>query len=654
MSRESFARQAARAGLAAALAVALVPAAAFADGAGVDAGAAEGEGVNESGDEGAGVDPDDCANSWRYDNGVWMYAEGYVADGGSAGNVSADGASGDDGLSALAYQPGWNWPKVDGGYQSNDESVFPAIRKGIDVSYHQGVINWEKVKADGIDFAILRCGYVRTLGQPQVDKQWKRNAEECERLSIPYGVYIYSYAKTVQAAKAEADHVVNTLRGFSPSYPVYFDLEEVSLESTLNRMLLADMATVFCNRVSAAGYTPGVYANTNWWNNYLTDPVFSQWDRWVAQYNSKCTYQGAYRLWQCSSSGAVDGITGNVDVNLERDEAFATVDMNKTWVRDGSTWYLHNGAGKVLTGWQVVNGTRYYLDRSGAMQTGWVQSGGSWYYFAKSGAMKTGWVKSGGSWYYLDAHGKMLTGWQTVNGETYYLRPSSGAMVTGTMVIDGTRYWFSDSGALFGGSSSGSGFADVAPGAWYYYPVCGATLALGYMNGYGNGSFGPEDGLTRGQAACLIYNMAGGASSLLKTEIAGNDSVGYFSFTDVPPKAYYAKAVAWAKAAGIVNGYGGTGNFDPDRAVTREQLACMLWGYAKAAGSSTVSGVNVSQALASKKDGASVSGWARDGVGWAVANRIMGNAGLINPASGVSRAEAVAMAVNYQPEKFSA
>ena len=578
MNRKGFVRKAASAGLAAALAVALVPAAALADD---DAGRID-------------ADPDDRANSWRYDDGAWVYAEDYAAAGASVGDAAGDDASAGDGISSLAYQPGWNWPKVDGGYQSNDESVFPAIRKGIDVSYHQGVINWEKVKADGIDFAILRCGYVRTLGRPQVDLQWKRNAQECERLGIPYGVYIYSYAKTVEAAKAEADHVVNTLRGFSPSYPVYFDLEEVSLESTLNRMLLADMATVFCNRISAAGYTPGVYANTNWWNNYLTDPVFSQWDRWVAQYNSKCTYQGAYRLWQCSSSGAVDGITGNVDMNLERDEAFATVDMNKTWVKDGSTWYLHNGAGKVLTGWQVVN------------------------------------------------------------GETYYLRPSGGAMVTGTALVDGVRYWFSDSGALFGGSSAGSGFADVPLGAWYYYPVCGATRALGYMNGYGNGSFGPEDKLTRGQAACLIYNMAGGASSLLKTDVAGNDSVGYFSFADVAPKAYYAKAVAWARAAGIVSGYGGTGNFDPDRTVTREQFACMLWNYAKAAGSSTVSGVNVGGALASKKDGASVSSWARDGVGWAVANGVMGNAGSINPASGVSRAEAATMAVNYQPEKFSA
>lgn len=586
------------------------------------------------------LDPEDCANSWRYDDGTWLYSED-------------DADNGDEGISALAYQKGWNWPKVAGGYQSNDGSVFPAIRKGVDVSYHQGVINWEKVKADGIDFAILRCGYMRTLGKPQVDQQWRRNAQECERLGIPYGVYIYSYATTVEGAKAEADHVVNTLRGFSPSYPVYFDLEEVNLESTENRALLADMATAFCAKVSAAGYTPGIYANTNWWNNYLTDPAFSQWDRWVAQYNSKCTYRGSYRLWQCSSSGSVNGIAGNVDLDLERDGDFATVAMKKTWVKVGSSWYLRDGAGNNLVGWQVVDGQRYYMNSAGVMQTGWLKYEGSWYYLTGSGAMKTGWVKVSGSWYYLDAHGKMLTGWQVIGGKTYYLYPSSGAMATGKVTIDGKRYQFDSSGALVGDAAPGSGFTDVLPGAWYYDNVCRATQTLGYMNGYG-AKFGPDDVLSRGQAACILYNMAGGTTSILKTALTGNESVGYFSFTDVPPKAYYAKAVAWAKAAGIVNGIGGTGNFAPDQPVTREQFACMLWNYAKATSSPTVSGVNVSQALASKKDGGSVSGWARNGVAWAVANKVMGNGGVIDPASNVLRAQAATMAVNYQPEKFTA
>lgn len=419
----------------------------------------------------SGAAADDVPDSWRYDKGEWIFAE--------------PEPQGD--VMVLSCQEGWNWPKIEGGYQSNDGNVVNAVKRGMDVSYWQGLINWERVKADDIDFAILRCGYVKTLGRPQVDQQWKRNAQECERLGIPYGVYIYSYAKTVEAAKAEADHVINTLKGFSPTYPVYFDLEEKSLESTSNRMLLANMASAFCDKIAAAGYTPGIYANTNWWNNYLTDPVFDQWERWVAQYNSKCSYtRGSYRLWQCSASGKVDGIVGNVDLDLEFDGAFASNPVRKTWVKVGSNWYLRDSGGNNLIGWQVVDGQRYYLAASGVMQTGWVSYEGSWYYLSGSGAMKTGWARSGGKWYYLDpSSGRMLTGWQTVDGKRYYLTPDNGAMVTGTQTIGGVTYRFDDSGALIeggagnantGASASGVSGWVSSGGRWYLKDSSGRNL----------------------------------------------------------------------------------------------------------------------------------------------------------------------------------
>ena len=419
----------------------------------------------------SGAAADDVPDSWRYDKGEWIFAE--------------PEPQGD--VMVLSYQEGWNWPKIEGGYQSNDGNVVNAVKRGMDVSYWQGLINWERVKADDIDFAILRCGYVKTLGRPQVDQQWKRNAQECERLGIPYGVYIYSYAKTVEAAKAEADHVINTLKGFSPTYPVYFDLEEKSLESTSNRMLLANMASAFCDKIAAAGYTPGIYANTSWWNNYLTDPVFDQWERWVAQYNSKCSYtRGSYRLWQCSASGKVDGIVGNVDLDLEFDGAFASNPVRKTWVKVGSNWYLRDSGGNNLIGWQVVDGQRYYLAASGVMQTGWVSYEGSWYYLSGSGAMKTGWARSGGKWYYLDpSSGRMLTGWQTVDGKRYYLTPDNGAMVTGTQTIGGVTYRFDDSGALIeggagnantGASASGVSGWVSSGGRWYLKDSSGRNL----------------------------------------------------------------------------------------------------------------------------------------------------------------------------------
>ena len=194
------------------------------------------------------------------------------------------------------------------------ESYHPdATLQGIDVSHHQGEIDWEAVQADGIDFAIIRCGYGMDMTE-QDDRYFEYNASECERLGIPYGVYIYSYADTTERAASEADHVLRLIQGRTLSYPVYFDMEDDSVTYVGNDML-ADIATTFCDKINAAGYPVGVYANANWWNTYLTDPVFDNWYRWVAHYNAECGYQGSYAMWQYSCTGSVDGISENVDMN---------------------------------------------------------------------------------------------------------------------------------------------------------------------------------------------------------------------------------------------------------------------------------------------------------------------------------------------------
>ena len=239
-------------------------------------------------------------NSWRYANGEpikesapWAYYRTAV--------------------------PAWSWTP-DGYVSSNGSIIQGAKLKGIDVSEHQGTIDWEAVKRSGVDFAIIRCGYGDNY-QSQDDAQWARNVSECERLGIPYGVYIYSYATDISMANSEADHVLRLLKGHNPTYPVYYDLEESKLESAANRDLLARMAETFCGKISAAGFEPGVYANLNWWNNYLTDPVFNSWTRWVAQYNYQCDYRGSYQMWQCTSAGKVDGIAGGVDINFAIDSS---------------------------------------------------------------------------------------------------------------------------------------------------------------------------------------------------------------------------------------------------------------------------------------------------------------------------------------------
>lgn len=185
--------------------------------------------------------------------------------------------------------------------------------RGIDVSHHQGNVDWNKVKGQ-IDYAILSVGYGDDITS-QDDKQFHRNAKECTRLGIPFGVYIYSYATSTVQAKSEADHVLRLLKGYKLDYPVYYDLEDAGTTGKCSNKIIADMAEVFCNAIEKTGYWAGIYANTSWFNNKLTDNRFNKWVKWVAQYNTTCTYKGKHDMWQYASDGRVNGISGNVDMN---------------------------------------------------------------------------------------------------------------------------------------------------------------------------------------------------------------------------------------------------------------------------------------------------------------------------------------------------
>lgn len=238
--------------------------------------------------------------------------------------------------------PEWNWPLTDLGYVAWDGTVVPnAARKGIDVSEHQGWIDWDLVKEQGIDFAIIRCGY-GTDKTSQDDIHWLRNVAECERLGIPYGVYLYSYAESVSAAASEAAHALRLLEGHTPDLPVYIDLEDrVQSQNLEVRAILPEIAQTFCETMREAGYRPGVYANTFWWTHYLTNPVFDSWEKWVAQYNTECTYTGTYKVWQASSKMMLDGTTSKyVDVNFDLGGRFRDVDYAEAYATDGSLDYV--------------------------------------------------------------------------------------------------------------------------------------------------------------------------------------------------------------------------------------------------------------------------------------------------------------------------
>ena len=234
-------------------------------------------------DEMSYYEQNDLANSFRY-------TDGQMKDRGDA-NYAARATT----------NSGWpNDPK--------------AICKGIDVSYHNGTIDWKRVKQSEVEYAIIRCGY-GTNDKNQDDKKLEENVKGCIDNNIPYGVYLYSYADTVEKASSEADHAIRLLQGKKFKYPVYYDLEEDAIRKKLSKTEIANIAKTFCNKLSAKGYTVGIYANKDWFTNYLTDSCFNNSTKWVAQYNTVCNYQGKYDMWQCSSTGRVPGISGNVDLN---------------------------------------------------------------------------------------------------------------------------------------------------------------------------------------------------------------------------------------------------------------------------------------------------------------------------------------------------
>ncbi|MBQ5318511.1 MAG: glycoside hydrolase family 25 protein [Oscillospiraceae bacterium] len=186
---------------------------------------------------------------------------------------------------------------------------------GIDVSHHNGNINWDKVKAAGINFAILRCGYGRKSIK-QIDKQFERNYRECKRTGVPVGVYHYSYAKTAEDARLEADFMLELIKGKQFEYPVIFDIEDKGQEA-FGKKVLTDITIAFCERIETAGYYTAVYSSADWFTNKLDLTRLEQYDKWLAHWCKSPKWGSEFGgLWQYTDNGRVDGIETAVDMNI--------------------------------------------------------------------------------------------------------------------------------------------------------------------------------------------------------------------------------------------------------------------------------------------------------------------------------------------------
>lgn len=184
---------------------------------------------------------------------------------------------------------------------------------GIDVSQFQGVIDWQAVKDSGIDFAIIRAGYGKELNQ--VDPYFYRNIEGAQAVGIDVGIYWYSYADDTATARREAEVCYEIIKNYSLDYPVYFDIEE-SKHANMTIAQTSAIVDTFCTEMENRGYFVGVYSYANFLQSHVYRSVLEKYDIWVAQYSENLTaYNGHYSMWQYSSTGQVNGIGGNVDVN---------------------------------------------------------------------------------------------------------------------------------------------------------------------------------------------------------------------------------------------------------------------------------------------------------------------------------------------------
>lgn len=188
------------------------------------------------------------------------------------------------------------------------------MKKGIDVSVHQGKIDWKKVKASGIDFAIIRAGYGREISQK--DKRFEENYAGAKAAGIKIGAYWYSYADTVSRGEQEAKTFLEVIKGKKFDLPVFFDQEYEKNILALSNNARTNIVLAFIKIVQAAGYDCGLYSSTDFIENKLVTSKVSHLKIWLAEYGSKLHYNGKVWAWQYSSKGRVNGISGHVDMNI--------------------------------------------------------------------------------------------------------------------------------------------------------------------------------------------------------------------------------------------------------------------------------------------------------------------------------------------------
>lgn len=190
---------------------------------------------------------------------------------------------------------------------------------GIDISAWQRGFDFDRAKAEGVEFAILRGAY-----HTKKDSCFEDFYAACKARNIPVGVYLYSMATSVAEAKEEAQLLIeNVLAGKQFGYPIYMDVED-KVQRKLGKTLLTEIVIAFCETIESAGYYVGIYASTSFFSSYLIEEKLAQYDKWVAQWNTECQYAGKYGLWQFG--GEMNKIRSNKIAGVVCDQDYAYKD----------------------------------------------------------------------------------------------------------------------------------------------------------------------------------------------------------------------------------------------------------------------------------------------------------------------------------------
>ena len=176
------------------------------------------------------------------------------------------------------------------------------MKHGVDLSEMNGSVDFAALKAAGVEFVILRCGFGSDYAH-QDDKRFEENVEKAEAAGLPWGAYLYSYAVTPSMAQSEARHTLRVLKGRKPLYGVWYDVEDSSQAG-------ADLVTLcqtYCTALEEAGLYCGIYSMLSWLNGKLNSSRLDRYDKWVAQWNATCDYQKPYGLWQYTDRWVIGG-----------------------------------------------------------------------------------------------------------------------------------------------------------------------------------------------------------------------------------------------------------------------------------------------------------------------------------------------------------